>query len=147
MDVFFKESLKFNLFQTLWRAIFNSSCSRKDQKFALDTCKCWSVFSALQCPCGSCSRLALQLMNTAADSLYHDYEHFSQCLNRADRHILHLRSSLLSILSGGVTALDIGQTVMQFRYQRNGMVQTKEQYRFIYEVLVDELKAIVRCYQ
>lgn len=55
--------------------------------------------------------------------------------------------SLRRILAGDVTALDIGQTVLQLRSQRSGMVQTKDQYRFIYEVLVDELEDVVRAYQ
>jgi protein tyrosine phosphatase len=55
--------------------------------------------------------------------------------------------SLRRILAGDVTALDIGQTIIQFRAQRSGMVQTKEQYRFVYEVLIDELEDIVRSHR
>ncbi|KAG0618217.1 hypothetical protein M758_4G047300 [Ceratodon purpureus] len=48
--------------------------------------------------------------------------------------------TLRRILQGDLGAVDIENTVRQFRLQRDGMVQTTDQYRFCYEAVIQELE-------
>jgi len=48
--------------------------------------------------------------------------------------------TLRRILGGDLTAVDMENTVRQFRLQRDGMVQTRDQYRFCYEAVIQELE-------
>ncbi|XP_073394366.1 protein-tyrosine-phosphatase PTP1 isoform X2 [Physcomitrium patens] len=51
--------------------------------------------------------------------------------------------TLRRIMEGDLEAVDIGNTVRNFRSQRHGMVQTRDQYRFCYEVVIKELESYV----
>lgn len=51
--------------------------------------------------------------------------------------------TLRRILRGDEAAVDIESTVRQFRLQRDGMVQTRDQYRFVYETVIQELEDYV----
>lgn len=51
-----------------------------------------------------------------------------------------IEHTLRRILGGLMAAADIKNTVRQFRLQRDGMVQTREQYRFCYEAVIQELE-------
>ncbi|CAK9208557.1 unnamed protein product [Sphagnum jensenii] len=55
--------------------------------------------------------------------------------------------TLRRILAGDLTAINIENTVRQFRLQRDGMVQTQKQYRFCYEAVLDELNDYVSAQQ
>ncbi|KAH9537671.1 hypothetical protein CY35_16G065300 [Sphagnum magellanicum] len=55
--------------------------------------------------------------------------------------------TLRRILAGDLTAINIENTVRQFRLQRDGMVQTPKQYRFCYEAVLDELNDYVSARQ
>ncbi|KAG0578237.1 hypothetical protein M758_4G007400 [Ceratodon purpureus] len=51
--------------------------------------------------------------------------------------------TLRRVLCGDSGAVDIENTVRQFRLQRDGMVQTREQYRFVYDAVIQELEDYV----
>ncbi|KAL3691912.1 hypothetical protein R1sor_005563 [Riccia sorocarpa] len=51
--------------------------------------------------------------------------------------------TLRRIINGDQTAVEIWQTVRNFRTQRYGMVQTRDQLRFCYEAVCDELEDLI----
>ncbi|GJP37409.1 hypothetical protein CLOM_g21815 [Closterium sp. NIES-68] len=50
------------------------------------------------------------------------------------------------VLQGDLSSLDMASTVLLLRAQRAGMVQTKEQYRFCYTAVRDELKHLIKTF-
>ncbi|CAI5533319.1 unnamed protein product [Closterium sp. Naga37s-1] len=50
------------------------------------------------------------------------------------------------VLQGDLSALNMAATVLLLRQQRAGMVQTKEQYRFCYTAVRDELKHLIKTF-
>ena len=75
--------------------------------------------------------------------LHASWGHCTGCQQKQEQCCLDGESAFLHVAAGAKTAISMNKLVTQLRKQRLGMVQTVQQYVFIYQSIYDELQAVL----